>query len=106
MYRWLLIHASPIEGFPHRRGGVPIDQEATEEDLKFSPQAWGCTALGIDDAAAPGRFPHRRGGVPPLALMMPPRQGVFPTGVGVYRPRLSHDDGGGRFPTGVGVYRV
>ncbi len=105
MYRESAPVASGFSRFPHRRGGVPQRIDSLRSNYEFSPQAWGCTeSLGMVNAIL----------------------NVFPTGVGVYRARVTRCGWASRFspqawgctadrkcwlkgkwvfPTGVGVYR-
>ena len=63
--------------FPHRRGGVRNPATNKKSPQAFSPQAWGCTR---------GHLIHVR------------VSSVFPTGVGVYLPRLTLEGYQARFP--------
>ena len=74
------------ESFPHTRGGGPAARQQAVSTQRFSPHAWGWTALtagddrsgrvfptrvGVDRGRSAGvcwtfRFPHTRGGGPEL----------------------------------------
>ncbi len=106
VYRGISTIRRPQKSFPHGCGGVPNIVDFRTYAEAFSPRVWGCTADKTSSDAW---------------------QGVFPTGVGVYRLcstwcwtwlsfphgcggvphcRTSQPGYGGVFPTGVGVYRI
>ena len=77
MFRWPWRAWRASSSFPHTRGDVPTCATAAPPNLSFSPHAWGCSAAR----------PLRGATV-----------GVFPTRVGMFRPRRRQTRAGVRFP--------
>ena len=126
MFRASWTRAKSSGAFPHPRGDVPRMAFETEQNINFSPPAWGCSANSIrlrqPDTLFPTRvgmfrgcrvavatlptFPHPRGDVPTAsprrrrsACFSPPAWGCSGAG----NPAAHHRP---LFPTRVGMFRL
>jgi len=111
--------------FPHARGDVPVIIAILLTVRRFSPRAWGCSAvrrnarmpchvfptrvgmfrIAIIRAASRGRFPHARGDVPRRAWAALRRPMFSPRAWGCSGTNALPPIPGAVFPTRVGMFR-
>ena len=74
--------------FPHTRGDGPFAEGASPDEPAFSPHAWGWTAGVLRGDLNQDVFPTRVGMDRPRYQAMHQTEAVFPTRVGMDRRRL------------------